>query len=275
MSTISYYDELTNGIEDDLAKYVDEMNEQIQRIADMLNDAASGFFGFIADIFSDTVDDAIDRWNNEILPWIQTTTQQIFTNVRDAVGDLAGRPMDLIAYAGYFSDVKATIYQPGDLNQKMAIFNHDWQGYAADNYKAVATTEDTGFLNLSLAMDAGATLTTAAANQILTLWRKLAREFLGWIGDFIGCFEKATEADAILSFELPAAFDLAKAIWNNIADLADILVEFLINQATTAATSWQQLASGARGLPQNKWPMVEEANSDVMNDPGNWTPRTA
>ena len=275
MSTISYFDELTNGIEDDLGQYIEDMNKQIQRIADMLNDAASGFGAWLADIFSDTVDDAIDRWNNEILPWIQKTTDEIFTNVRDAVGDLAGRPMDLIDYAGYFSDVKAKIYQPGDLSQKMAIFNHDWQGYAADNYKTVATTEDTGFLNLSLAMDAGATLTSTAANQILTLWRKLAREFLGWIGDFIGCFEKATEADSILSFELPAAFDLAKAIWNNIADIADILVEFLVNQATTASTSWQQLASGARGLPQNKWPMVEEANSDIMNDPGNWTPKTA
>jgi hypothetical protein len=271
--TISYFEDLTDGIEDDLGQYLDDINAQIQRIADMLNDAASGVGAWIADIFSDTVDEAIDRWNNEILPWIQDTTDQIFTNVRDAVGDLAGRPMDLITYAGNYSDVKATIYQPGDLSQKMTIFSHDWSGYAADNYKTVATTEDTGFLNLSMAMDAGATLTSAAANKILTLWRELGREFLSWIGDFIGCFEKATEADSIISFELPAAFDLAQAIWNNIADIADILVAFLIDQATTAATSWQQLASGARGLPQNKWPMIEEANSDILNDPGNWVPK--
>jgi hypothetical protein len=271
--TISYFEDLTGCIEDDLGQYLDDINAQIQRIADMLNDAASGVGAWIADIFSDTVDEAIDRWNNEILPWIQDTTDQIFTNVRDAVGDLAGRPMDLITYAGNYSDVKATIYQPGDLSQKMTIFSHDWSGYAADNYKTVATTEDTGFLNLSMAMDAGATLTSAAANKILTLWRELGREFLSWIGDFIGCFEKATEADSIISFELPAAFDLAQAIWNNIADIADILVAFLIDQATTAATSWQQLASGARGLPQNKWPMIEEANSDILNDPGNWVPK--
>ncbi|NYJ02538.1 hypothetical protein HNR19_003236 [Nocardioides thalensis] len=275
MSSISYFEDLTSGIEDDLGTFIEDMNEQIERIANMLNDAASGIGGFIADIFSDTVDDAIERWNNEIHPWILETSDQILTNVRDAVGDLAGRPMDLIDYAGHFSSVKATIYQPGDLSQKMTIFNHDWQGYAADNYKTVATTEDTGFLNLSMAMDAGATLTSAAANQILTLWRKLAREFLSWVGDFIGCFEKATEADSIISFELPAAFDLAQAIWNNVSDVADILVEFLIEQATTASTSWQQLASGARGLPQNRWPMIEEANSDIMNDPGQWTPKVS
>lgn len=273
MTDISYFEDLTNGIEEDLDSFLEDINGEIVRIANMLNDAASGFGAWVADIFSDTVDDAIDRWNNEIHPWILETTTEIFTNVRDAVGDLAGRPMSLIDYAGYFSSVKATIYQPGDLSQKMTIFNHDWSGYGAENYKTVATTEDTGFLNLSMAMDAGATLTSAAANKILTLWRELAREFLSWIGDFIGCFSKATEADAIISFEIPAAFELAKAIWNNIADIADILVAFLIDQATTAATSWQQLASGARGLPQNKWPMVEEANSDAMNDPGNWVPQ--
>lgn len=272
MSDVSTYEELCRGIEDDLGTFIDQINEQIHRIASMLNDAASGFIAGVVDIFSDKVDDAIDRWNNEIHPWILDTVDQVLTNVRDALGDLAGRPLSLIDYANAFSDVKARIYVPGDLNQKMAIFNHDWQGYAAENYKAVATTEDTAFLNLSVAMDAGSTLAMAAANRILTLWRNLAKEFLGWVGDLIGCFEKATEADSIISFELPAAFDLAQAIWNNVVDVADIITAFLVEQNTTAAIAWKQLANGSRGLPQNRWPMVEEANSDVMNDPGNWTP---
>ena len=272
--TIELYEDLTKGIGDDLDKYWSDMEGEIDRIAGFLNAAASGFSGFLDDIWpGDTVDKAIERWNNEILPWIEDTSQMIFDNVWDAVGDLAGRPQNLIDYAGYYSDVKAKIYKEGDLTQKLVIFNHDWQGYAADNYKAVATTEDAGLRDLSLALDAGATLTAAAAAQILTLWRKLAKEFLGWVGDLIGCFGKATEADSIISFELPAAFELAKAIWNGIVEIADILVEFLVNQATMAATSWQQLASGARGLPQNKWPMVEEANSDAMNDPNKWKPK--
>jgi len=272
--SIEVYEDLVDGIEEDLDQFVDDINEQIQRIAGFLNDAASGFAGFLDDILpGDAVDRAIERWNNEIHPWILDTTQQVFDNVWDAVGDLAGRPQSLIQYASAFSEVKATIYNPGDLAQKLVIFNHDWRGYAADNYRVVATTEDGGLRDLSLAFDAGATMTAAVANQILTLWRKLAKEFLGWVGDLIGCFKTATEADAIITFELPAAFDLAKAIWTNIVDLADILVEFLINQATTAAISWQQLASGARGLPQNKWPMIEEANSDVMNDPTHWIPQ--
>ena len=133
----------------------------------------------------------------------------------------------------------------------------------------------TALRDLSLALDAGAVLTSNAAAKILTLWKDLASKFLGWTADLIGCFSKATEADAIVSFEIPAAFDLAKVIWQNIVDLAELLVTFMIDQATTASTSWQQLASGARGLPQNKWPMVEEGNSDAMNDPGNWEPQSA
>lgn len=275
MSGIAYYDDLTEGIADDMQKFCKELGDQITRIVNMLNDAASGFGAFVADIFSDKVDDAIDRWNNEIHPWIMSTWDEIQTNVWDAVGDLAGRPMSLLEYADHYSSVKATIYRPGDLTQKMVIFNHDWTGYAAENYKAVAVTEDNGLRDLSLALDAGATLTTAAASKILSLWRELAAKFLGWTADLIGCFKVATEADSIITFELPAAFALAKVIWQNIIDIADLLAEFLIDQATTASTSWQQLASGARGLPGNKWPMVEEANSDAMNNPNNWGPKSA
>ncbi|HEY3016078.1 MAG TPA: hypothetical protein VGJ41_13255 [Nocardioides sp.] len=271
MAEVSYFEDLCDGIQEDMETFATDLNNQIKRIADMLNDAASGIGGFFGHLFGD-IDDAIDKWNNEILPAIDRMWDDVLTNVWDAVGDLAGRPMSLIDYAKAFSDVKAKIYVEGDLAQKMVIFQHDWKGYAADNYKAVATTEDTGLLNLSMAMDAGSTLTTTAANKILTLWRKLAKEFLGWVGDVLACFEKATEADAIISFEVPAMIEIAKTVYGNIVDLADILVEFLIEQCTTASVTWRQLANGSRGLPQNKWPMVEAANADVLNDPHNYQP---
>lgn len=274
--TINLYEDLLDGIDEDIGDFFEQVGNEIRRIANMLNDAASGFGGFIDDILpGDTVDRAIERWNNEIHPWIMDMCTQVEENVWDAVGDLAGRPQNLIDYAADFSSVKATIYQAGDLAQKMVIFDHDWKGYAAENYRVVATTEDAALRDLSLAMDAGATLTTTVATRILTLWRELASQFAGWIGDLIGCFKVATEADSIITFEIPAAFQLAQAIWENIVELAEIFVDFLIEQATTASTSWQQLASGARGLPQNRWPMVEEANSDAMNNPDNWTPQSA
>jgi len=271
MGDVSFFDDLCDGIEKEMGDFIDNINKAIKRIANMLNDAASGIGGFFGHLFGD-IDEAIDKWNNEIHPAIIKMVDDVVTNVWDAVGDLAGRPMSLLDYAKAFADVKAKIYTPGDLTQKMVIFQHDWKGYAADNYKAVATTEDTGLLNLSMAMDAGSTLTTTAANKILTLWRKLAKEFLGWLGDVLACFEKATEADAIISFEVPAMIEIAKTVYGNIVDLADILVEFLIEQCTTASITWRQLANGSRGLPQNKWPMVEAANADVLNDPHNYQP---
>lgn len=276
MSEISWFDELTDGIEEDLQSFLDGVNKEIKRISGFLNDAASGVAGFFDDILpGDAVDRAINKWNNEIYPAIITMVDDVFTNVWKAVGDLAGRPMSLIDYSKAFTDVKAKIYKEGDLTQKMVIFQSQWKGFAADNYKAVATTEDGGLRDLSMAMDAGSTLTVTAANKILTLWRKLAKEFLGWVGDVLGCFEKATEADSIISFEVPAMIEVAKTVYENIVDLADILVEFLIEQCTTASVTWRQLANGARGLPQNKWPMVEEANADAMNDGGNWQPQSA
>lgn len=272
MSGIETFEDLTQGIGDDMEAFVEQLNAQITRIVNMLNDAASGIGGFLMDIVSDTVDDAIDRWNNEIFPWIQQTWQTIQTNVWDAVGDLAGRPMALLDYAHNYSSVKPKIYVPGSLTQKMVIFEHDWTGYAANNYKAVATIEDAGLSDLSQAFDSGATLTTAAASKILTLWRNLAAEFLGWTADLLGCFKVATGADAIITFELPAAFELAKAIWQKVIDIANLLAEFMVDQATSASMSWQQLASGASGLPGNRWPMIEESNSDAMNKPNNWAP---
>ena len=124
-------------------------------------------------------------------------------------------------------------------------------------------------------MDAGGTLTSGVANQILSLWADLVEEFLGWGADLMRIFASATEVDSILTFEVPAIFNTAAIVWQNIIDLGNILTEYLIEQATTGANSWQQLANGARGLPQNQWPMVREGNSDMINDPGEWTPQSA
>ena len=217
--TISLYEDLLDGVEEDLGDFLEQINNEIRRIAGMLNSAASGIGGFIDDILpGDTVDRAIERWNDEIHPWILEMCEQVYDNVWDAVGDLAGRPQNLIDYAADFSSVKATIYREGDLAQKMVIFNHDWQGYAAENYRVVATTEDAALRDLSLAMDAGATLTTNVATRILTLWRELASQFARLDRQPHRRFKVATEADSIITFEIPAAFELAKAIWENIVD---------------------------------------------------------
>lgn len=272
--SIQTFEALQDSVEDSFQTFLDDLYDELDRIVDMLNGAAGSFAEFIDDILpgGGAVDEAIDKWNDEILPNTEDMIDRLIDEVWDAVGDLAGRPLSLLDYSRAFNEVKAQIYTEGDMTQKLVLVSGSWSGFAFENYRAVATTQDAALRDFSLAMDAGATLTSAAANQILNLWRQLATEFLSWSADLLGIFSKATEVDAILSFEVPAIFSTAQVIWQNIIDLGDILTEFLIEQATTGATSWQQLANGARGIPQNRWPMVEEGNSDVINDPGSWTP---
>jgi hypothetical protein len=275
MTAVQTFEDLQSTLETSFQGFLDDLYDELDRIVDMLNGAAGSvadFISFINPFDSDTIDHAIDKWNDEILPETEKRIGELIDEVWDAVGDLAGRPMDLLDYSHAFNDVKAQIYTEGDMSQKLVLLTGSWSGFAFDNYKAVATTQDGALRDFSLAMDAGATLTSAAANQILNLWRRLVNEFLSWGADLLGLFSKATSADSILSFEVPEIFAAAQVVWQNIIDLGDILVEFLIEQATTGATSWQQLANGARGIPQNKWPMVEEGNSDVINDPGQWAP---
>jgi len=272
---VQTFEELQDTLGESFQGYLDDLYDELDRIVDMLNGAAGSFADFISFINpfdSNVIDRAIDKWNDEILPTTEEMIDRLIDEVWDAVGDLAGRPLDLLEYSRAFNQVKAQIYTEGDMAQKLVLLSGSWSGFAFENYRAVATTQDAALRDFSLAMDAGATLTSAAANQILNLWRRLTTEFLSWGADLLGLFSQATEADAVLSFEVPAVFSTAQVIWQNIIDLGDILVEFLIEQATTGATSWQQLANGARGIPQNKWPMVEEGNSDVINDPGAWTP---
>lgn len=273
---IMEHEDLSDQVFDDLTSFIEDINAEAERISDMLNSAADKAASFVEWVvpgesdFEKKVRQAIDKWNNEIWPEFLETWDSLQDEVWKAIGDLAGRPSSLVDHASAFSDVKAKVYVAGDMNQKLAYLGIHWQGDGFDMYKAAATGQDTGLMNLSLAMDAGATLTSNAANQIWTLWRELGKEFLGWTADLLGCFEKATEADSIISFEVPALFDLAQAIWQAVIDIGDILIAYMIDQATTAATSWQQLSNGSRGLPQNLWPMVEEGPSDTANDPGQW-----
>lgn len=275
--TVDTFEALQGEISDDIGTFIDELNAQIERIANMLDDAANGVVTRLFGLWpgESSIDKAIDKWNNEIHPAIVDMAGELQDDVWDAIGDLSGRPLNLLEYSRSFNEVKGTIYRSGDMAQKMVLLQGSWSGFAFDNYKVVGTNQDTALMNMSLAMDAGGTLTADVANKILSLWSELTNEFLGWTADLLGTFEKATEADAIITFEVPAMFDLAQAVWQAIIDIAKILADYVREQATNGANGWQQLASGARGFPENKWPMVEEGNSDVINDPESWNPLTA
>ena len=281
--SIQTFEALQSDVGDSFDSFLDELYSALDRIVDMLNgasDLASTAVSVLNPFdglnpFSSDVKRAIDKWNDEILPATEEMISELVDNVWDAVGDLAGRPLDLLEYADAFNEVKAQIYTASDMSQKLVLLSGSWGGFAFENYRVVATGQDAALRDFSLAMDTGGTLTSGVANQILNLWRELSGEFLGWTADLLGIFSKATEVDSILTFETPAILQTAQVIWQNVIDLGDILTEYLIEQATTGSNSWQQLTNGARGIPDNKWPVVEEGNSDVINNPGSWTPQSA
>ena len=275
--TVQTFEALQDAVEETFQQFLDDLYDELDRIVDMLNGAAGSFADFVSFVNpfdSNVIDRAIDKWNDEILPETERVIGELIDNVWDAVGDLAGRPLSLLDYSRSFNEVKAQIYTAGDMSQKLVLLSGYWDGFAWQNYERVATRQDEALRDFSLAMDAGATLTSGVANQILGLWLDLTTEFLSWGADLLSIFAAASEADAILTFEVPAIFTTASIVWQNIIDLGNILTNYLIEQATTGANSWQQLANGARGLPQNLWPTVDEGNSDVINDPGSWTPTT-
>ena len=106
-----------------------------------------------------------------------------------------------------------------------------------------------------LAIDAGATMTSGGGQpdpQPVARPRPRVPRLDRWTCS--ASSRTPPRSDAIITFEVPAIFDRQR---DPVADhhraRQDPRPDYLIEQATTARpVSWQQLANGARGLPQNQ-----------------------
>jgi uncharacterized protein YukE len=258
---------------DELArKAIDEIVDEAGKIADMLNGAAGSFGQFLDDILpgENELEHAIDKWNNDLCPAIEQGINSLSQNVQSAVDRLAGNPMDLKQYAENFANAKVDLYKPGSMAQKITTLGQSWEGNAYDAYSTVATEQDEALHAISTALESGATNTMAAANKILDLWRQLVREFTGFQSDIIRLLASATDASKVLTLEVPTILEAIAVIWDKINNIADILADFMIGQATTDALNWLMLKNGSDGLPENRWPAIEEDSSDTMDDPKAW-----
>lgn len=264
--------ELVYQVDELARKAIDEIVEQAGKIADMLNGAAGSFAQFLDDILpgENEVEHAIDKWNNDLCPAIEKGINSLSQNVQSAVDRLAGNPMDLKQYAENFANAKVDLYKQGSMAQKITTLGQSWEGDAYDSYSTVATEQDEALHAISTALESGATNTMAAANKILDLWRQLVREFTGFQSDIIRLLASATDASKVLTLEVPTILEAIAVIWDKINNIADILADFMIGQATTDALNWLMLKNGADGLPENKWPVIEEDSSDTMDDPTAW-----
>lgn len=258
---------------DELArKAIDEIVDEATKIADMLNGAAGSFAQFLDDILpgENELEHAIDKWNNDLCPAIEQGINSLSQNVQSAVDRLAGSPMDLRQYAENFANAKVDLYKQGSMAQKITTLGQSWEGDAYDSYSTVATEQDEALHAISTALESGATNTMAAANKILDLWRQLVREFTGFQSDIIRLLASATDASKVLTLEVPTILEAIAVIWDKINNIADILADFMIGQATTDALNWLMLKNGSDGLPENRWPAIEEDSSDTMDDPSAW-----
>jgi hypothetical protein len=238
----------------------------------MLNGALGSIGEFFDDILpgGGTVDKAVDKWNDEILPAIEQGMSELHTKLSEAVNSLAGNPLELQNFAETFVSARATLYEQRSYGEIAEGVSGAWSGNAFDKYKVVAGEQNDALLALSMALQDGGRATSDAAHKILELWRKLVYEFASFYTDIINLLGSATDASKILSFEVPVILEAIAYVWQKVVNIADLLLEFMTSQATTDSLNWLALTTGARGLPDNEWPPISETASDSINNPDNW-----
>lgn len=272
MSDPQTFDAMIDDLNEKYADFQDDFWGAVDKIVDMLNGAAGSIGEFFDDILpgGGTVDKAIDYWNDELLPSIESGMSEVQTKLSDAVNSLAGNPLELQGYAETFVDAKSSLYKQRSFGETAQGVSGAWAGAAFDKYTVVASEQNDALLSLANALQEGGTATTDAAHKILELWRKLIYEFASFGTDVINILASATDASKILSFEVPVILESIAYVWQKVVNIADLLLEFMTAQATTDSLNWRSLTTGADGLPGNIWPPISETASDSMNNPGNW-----
>jgi uncharacterized protein YukE len=256
---------------------IGEICDACDRIVDMLNGALGSFGAFIDGILpgENEVEMAVKKWNEEIVPKVNELIGSIRSELSDALDELAGSPVDLKDYAEGFANAKADLYKKASIAQDIVTLGKSWSGDAFDAYGVVAEEQHEALSALAKSLESGGLNCIAAANQILTLWKTLLREFASYNSDLLGLLASATNAANVISFEVPAIFETGAKIWENVWDLSDLLMEFMINQATNDMFNWLTLSNGSDGLPLNSWPKITADSGGTMGDSGSWDPKVS
>ena len=267
-----YFEDLVDEIDQKAQDAIGEIVDKANWVADKLDGAAGSFLEGLGHLIpgKSDVEKAIDKWNDEICPSLGEAFTEIQTNVNEAVNDLVGSPLDLQRWAEAYAGAKSDIYKQRGFGETAAAVQGAWSGPAFNKYKVVADEQNLAFVALANALTDGGKLTSAAANKILTLWRKLIYEFASFGSDILSILASATDASKILSFEVPTILEACAKVWQKVVNIVDLLMEFMISQGTTDTINWIALTEGATGLPSNQWPPISETASDTINDPGNW-----
>lgn len=250
----------------------EELADKANETADKLQDAVNSVLNKLAGLWPGESDaeKAWDKWCNEIQPNIQEQIYKVRDEVQKAVDELAGNPLDLLAYSDAWIAAKADLYKRNTLEQDIAALGNTWEGDAYASYASVASSQSDALLALANSMQTGGQLTADGANKILSLWADLVNNFLHFQADAVSNIGSYADIGKALGGWISAIADSFAVIWGAIADLADVLVKFWIDQVSSFSKNWDVLATGTDGLPENKWPIITENTSDTMNNPGSW-----
>lgn len=272
MSDPQYFWDLLEQVYELRETAIDQICDAADEIVDMLNSAANSLGGRFVSMWpgDSEIETAIKRWNDDICPALEEAIGKIRTELDDALDELSGNPSDLKNYAEAFANAKTDLYKKASIAQELTTLGQHWEGHAYESYRTVATEQHKALLDLAHSLERGGQNTMQAANQILHLWRTLVREFASYNSDILNLLAAATNAANIISFEVPAILQTIAKIWENVWDLADILLTFMIDQATRDMFNWLMLKNGSDGLPANTWPTITEDSSDTINDSGAW-----
>lgn len=279
------HDELRDQLQGLVGGLADDIYEQFQRMADLLNDAAGAFdwkyvvFGPIGGLIidgltSDDVERAIDRFNNDIQPKVWEAINGLGADLRNVVDSLAGDPAGLKQLSYDYADCRAALLVPGpSIAQETMALSRFWEGAAQDAYALVANEQSEALADLTNAMEAASQNTNRAGQEILQLWADLIDNIVGFLVDVVDVLADATTVDKILSFEVPAVLAAVAKILKFAQSIAKTLEDFMIRQGFEDALSWHMLNNGADGLPRNTWPVIHPQLVSTLDQPTEWTPK--
>ncbi len=267
--------DLVDDIDEKTETMIAAIVDQANWAGDKLEDAAEGVLASLGKLIPGESDaeKAIKKWNEELAPEIQRGVDELAVKVATAVGDLTGDPVELIAYSRKFIAAKSTLYQANTLMQDITNLGNTWEGAAYNSYSTVAGEQNDALLALANNLQSGGDLTRDGADRILQLWLDLITNFLDYATQALSVIGSCADVGKALGAWISTIADAFALIVKKIGDVAILLGTFWKDQITQAAESWEILAAGFDGLPNNHWPVISESSSDTMNDPCNW-PKT-
>ena len=275
MSDPTTFADFLEQLNEKYIKFQEDFWNGYEDIVDMLNDAANSIGGRLSELpwIGDDIEDAINKWNNEIEPALTQGMQDVVREVQEAVNKLAGNPALMQIWAENYVEAQGLIFQQRNEVEVARDVEGAWAGNAYDKYSSVSEVQFAAIQQLADALEEGGKLTSDAALKILELWRKLIFEFASYGTDILEILASATDASKVLSFEVPTIIEAIAKVYQKVINIVDILLEFMAAQATTDAINWKALAVSAGGLPNNEWPSISEGASDGINDSGGWGPQ--